>query len=213
MSTPPQPPADGPFAAHPAGGYGSGSWSVADPGLPPGPSWPAGSAWTSPGTPWTPPGAAPPAASAGRSRTVALVLVALAGLLVGAVCSWLVASAAFLSSARDIGQEMAAGVGEEIGDSISDGMAGAMEDVGGTLLPEDLDMGLGPVEQSPPVEPGALGPDPVLDGYAQSCFDGELQACDDLFYESAPLSEYERYASTCAGRVKPYVVYACTDLD
>ena len=61
--------------------------------------------------------------------------------------------------------------------------------------------------------PGELGPDPVLDEYAQECFAGELQACDDLYYESPPLSAYEEYGSTCGGRVKIYTVPYCTELD
>jgi hypothetical protein len=73
--------------------------------------------------------------------------------------------------------------------------------------------GMGPVEQFPPVEPGELGPDPVLDDYAASCFEGDLQACDDLLFESAPLSEYEPYAPSCGGRVEQYLVAACTDLE
>jgi hypothetical protein len=71
----------------------------------------------------------------------------------------------------------------------------------------------GPVEQFPAVEPGDLGPDPVLEAYAGSCFAGELQACDDLFYEAPPLSDYEEYGSTCGGRVKAYVAMSCTELE
>jgi hypothetical protein len=63
------------------------------------------------------------------------------------------------------------------------------------------------------VPPQGLGPDPVLDGYAQQCFAGDFQACDDLFFESPPLSAYEEYASTCGGRVKIYTVPYCTELD
>ena len=53
----------------------------------------------------------------------------------------------------------------------------------------------------------------MLDQYAQQCFAGAFQSCDDLLYESPPLSEYERYAVTCGGRVKQYEVLACADLD
>jgi hypothetical protein len=38
-------------------------------------------------------------------------------------------------------------------------------------------------------------------------------ACDRLYAESAPFSEYERYASTCGGRVKPFAVAYCTELE
>ncbi|MGY2082636.1 hypothetical protein [Blastococcus sp. SYSU DS0539] len=71
----------------------------------------------------------------------------------------------------------------------------------------------GSVEEFPPVEPGDLGPDEALDTYAQGCFDGDLQSCDDLMYASPPLSDYETYASTCGGRVKSYAVMACTELE
>ncbi len=77
---------------------------------------------------------------------------------------------------------------------------------------------------------GRLGPETVLvklpDGgtrhlwyqdvehqYAADCFNGTFQACDDLLYESPPLSEYEDYAITCGGRVKQWDVMACTDLE
>jgi hypothetical protein len=53
----------------------------------------------------------------------------------------------------------------------------------------------------------------VLDAYAGSCFDGELQACDDLFYESPPMSAYEEYGVTCGGRVKQFAVMSRTDLE
>jgi hypothetical protein len=50
------------------------------------------------------------------------------------------------------------------------------------------------------VTPDGLGDDPVLDEYAQSCYDGDMEACDDLFKESELDSVYEAYGDTCAGR-------------
>jgi len=47
-----------------------------------------------------------------------------------------------------------------------------------------------------------LGEDPVLNELAQSCFDGEMSACDDLFLPSPAGSDYERYGNTCGGRVE-----------
>jgi hypothetical protein len=189
--------------------YGSTGWAAAAPGPGQAPGWGA------PATAWTPPGAVPPPAaeSPRRSGTVVLVLVALAGLLVGAVGAGLVMSAVFLASARDMGEEMADGVGEEIVSSLEESLAESMEGFGGALMPAATVGSGGPVEQFPPVEPGELGPDPVLDVYAQNCFGGDLQACDDLYYESPPMSGYEDYGSTCGGRVKPLTVYACTELD
>lgn len=49
-------------------------------------------------------------------------------------------------------------------------------------------------------EPGHLGDDPALDQLAAQCFDGDLDACDDLYFESPLGSEYERYGSTCGDR-------------
>jgi len=48
--------------------------------------------------------------------------------------------------------------------------------------------------------PEGLGDDPMLDELAVACFEGSMQACDDLYDESVPGSEYERYGDTCAGR-------------
>jgi hypothetical protein len=49
-------------------------------------------------------------------------------------------------------------------------------------------------------EPTGLGSDPVMDEYAQNCYDGDMGACDDLFRESPIDSAYESYGGTCAGR-------------
>ncbi|PRY50939.1 hypothetical protein LY71_1022 [Geodermatophilus tzadiensis] len=184
------------------------------------PSWepPAWTPQPAPGTPggaWTPwgtwdpaagravpaPGPVPaPPASAGRPLLTVLAATAVgtAGLVVAAVLGTLVLSSAADDVGRGIGEGMAEAVGAQAG------LYADPYPSGGTL---------GPVEQSDPVEPGELGPDPVLDAYAQSCFDGDLQACDDLFYESPPQSGYEDYGSSCGGRVRQYEVPSCTDLD
>jgi hypothetical protein len=70
-----------------------------------------------------------------------------------------------------------------------------------------------PVKGHPTIAPGELGPDPVLDAYAQGRFGGDLQACDDLFFESPPMSAYEEYAATCGIRVTQFAVMVCTDLE
>lgn len=49
-------------------------------------------------------------------------------------------------------------------------------------------------------EPTGLGTDAVLDGLARDCYDGDMQACDDLFWQSPAGSAYEDYGDTCAGR-------------
>jgi hypothetical protein len=65
---------------------------------------------------------------------------------------------------------------------------------------------------SPPVAASGLGEDAGLNGYAVRCHDGDMQACDDLYDLSDPMSRYEQYGMTCAGRVKPFDVEYCTDL-
>ncbi|WP_448625326.1 hypothetical protein [Geodermatophilus sp. URMC 64] len=165
---------------------------------------------------WAPPAGAPvvPAPPAGNRRGVVLGLVGTGGALAGAIGAAFLVSAVFLSSAEDIGREIAQGVGEEIGTSIGEGLTRSLEESMGGLLSGDYGWSAyppGEVEQSDPLPP-APGPDPVLNQYAQGCFDGDLQSCDDLFYESPPLSDYESYAQTCGGRVKEYTVPFCTDL-
>lgn len=114
---------------------------------------------------------------------------------------------------------MADRVGAAVERGVVDGTRQAMEDTMGEgmgAFPGDLGVPSGPVpaaEQFPPVPPEDLGPDPVLDDYAQQCFAGALQACDDLLYESPPMSDYETYATTCGGRVKEYTVLTCTELE
>jgi hypothetical protein len=48
--------------------------------------------------------------------------------------------------------------------------------------------------------PDGLGDDPALDELAQGCYDGDMQACDDLYAQSESDSLYELYGGTCAGR-------------
>jgi len=53
-----------------------------------------------------------------------------------------------------------------------------------------------PAEQ----EPEGLGDDAALDDLAQDCFDGDMGACDELFFAADVDSTYEQYGDTCAGR-------------
>jgi hypothetical protein len=170
------------------------------------PDWPGTPGWGSPSA-WSPP-AAPPQASvapAGRSKgPLVLGLVALAGVAAGAVGGAFLVTAVFLGSA------------EAIGEGIGRGMASAEEEFYASMSEEDFGWSAGPpldpADITDPVPP-VTGPDPVLDAYAQRCFEGDYQSCDDLFFESPPLSEYEEYGGTCGGRVKAYSLMACTDLD
>ena len=186
---PPYPPAD------PYGSPGTGGW--------PAPSW--APAWEPP--PGNVPFGAPvfhPPAPRPQNRGTALALVAAGGALVGAVLAGLLVAVLFSAAAENIGR----GMGEEFTQSMESALGVAPEG----MWSSEYDTS-GPVEEHPAVAPGPLGPDPVLDAYADNCFAGEMQACDDLFYESPPMSAYEEYGVTCGGRVKQFDVMACTDLD
>ena len=52
-----------------------------------------------------------------------------------------------------------------------------------------------------PEAPGDLGDDAELDALAQSCFGGDVGACDDLYLQSPVDSPYEAYGATCGGRL------------
>lgn len=52
----------------------------------------------------------------------------------------------------------------------------------------------------PTEEPDGLGDDSELDALAQDCYDGDMQACDDLYEEAPAGSEYRTFGDTCAGR-------------
>jgi hypothetical protein len=162
-----------------------------------------GAVWGPPPTPsWVPAGgphpAVPPPDQRPRTaadRPLVLVLVALASLLVGAVVAGVAVMLLFLPSAG-----MGWALGEEF--ALSEDLPGPG---GGT--------GYGPVDQFPPTPPGVLGDDATLDAHADDCFGGDLQACDTLYFESPPMSDYEEYALTCGGRVKAWAVVSCTELD
>jgi hypothetical protein len=130
-------------------------------------------------------------------KRLLLAVVAIAGVLAGAIASGVLVTAAFLSAAEDIGRGMSEGLGS----------------MRATLAAQDpADPAGAGVERFPAVAPGELGEDPSLDAAAQACFAGDLAACDVLWSESAPMSAYEQYAATCGGRVKPDAVPACTEL-
>lgn len=52
-----------------------------------------------------------------------------------------------------------------------------------------------------PTSPEGLGDDPTMDALAQDCFDGNMEACDQLFFVSEVGSAYEDYGYSCGGRV------------
>ena len=53
-------------------------------------------------------------------------------------------------------------------------------------------------------QPTGLGTDTTLDAMAQSCFAGDMSACDNLFFASPANSAYQAYGDTCAGRQPPF---------
>lgn len=59
------------------------------------------------------------------------------------------------------------------------------------------------VAESEPTAPGDLGDDAELDALARDCFDGDVAACDQLFFESPAGSDYEAYGDSCGGRNEP----------
>jgi hypothetical protein len=56
------------------------------------------------------------------------------------------------------------------------------------------------------------GSDEELDALWDACDAGDGQACDDLFFESPPFSEYEDFGNTCGGREPEGFVW-CADAD
>ena len=142
-----------------------------------------------------PPAQAPP-------RTWSLPPIALIGIVAGvALLSVLITALAFGSRG---------GLSDADIDEIS---AAVNEEIYGTDLGMDFGITTGPIEQFDPVAPGDLGPDAALDTYADECFSGDLQSCDDLYFSAPPLSDYEEYGMTCGGRMKPFAAATCTELD
>lgn len=176
------------------------------------PSWVP--AWAPPDGPVTHPVPPPaPARSVGTQTPLVLALSVVVAALAGAAGAGLLVTLLFLGSADDIGRELGEQMAPVVGTAIEQGLADSFADPYGAA-PEDVwSSEYGPAEEFAPVPPGVLGPDPVLDAYAQSCFADDLRACDDLYFESPPLSDYEEYGASCGGRVKPYAVPTCTDLE
>ncbi len=72
---------------------------------------------------------------------------------------------------------------------------------------DDVDLGLSDIEGTGDTElgagvdsnPGTFGDDEALDSLWTACADGDLDACDDLYFQSPFGSEYESFGSTCGG--------------
>ena len=57
-----------------------------------------------------------------------------------------------------------------------------------------------------------LGDDPALDELAVSCFNDDLESCDDLYVGSPDGSLYEAYGATCGARVDEPTNLLCADV-
>jgi hypothetical protein len=64
---------------------------------------------------------------------------------------------------------------------------------------------------APTRDPDGLGGDSQLDALAQSCYDGDMRACDRLYDQSETGSDYETYGDTCAGRQQAGTLAYCTE--
>src|SRR5690606_30899293 len=63
----------------------------------------------------------------------------------------------------------------------------------------------------PPLDDPQIDDDPTLETYAQGCYDGDMVACDDLYWSTDIGSELEEYAMSCGGRLDPYYGGDCED--
>lgn len=74
----------------------------------------------------------------------------------------------------------------------------------------------------PPQPPGDLTDDPELadtsqaqiaefEDLADECFDGDFEACDDLFLQTPIDSEFEDYGRSCGGRFEEGIGGTCVD--
>jgi hypothetical protein len=186
MSYPQSPPASGMSDAYPA--YGADpAWTP-----PPAPSW--APAWHPPAGPVQ---TGPALLPAKRTRELLVpVLAGVGGLLLGVLATGVVVAAVATGDAESVREVVA----EELADVPVD-----------PYTPDFSDPDL--IEKFDPIAPQALGDDPALDRYAQDCFEGDLQACDDLYWLSSPMTGYEQYAVTCGGRVREYSLMYCSDFE
>jgi hypothetical protein len=82
--------------------------------------------------------------------------------------------------------------------TLPDGSEITLPDGSDITLPSIPDGG-GIAEDGPPTQPPGGG-DATLQGLADDCYNGDMQACDDLFMQSEADSELEDYGDTCGHR-------------
>jgi hypothetical protein len=58
-----------------------------------------------------------------------------------------------------------------------------------------------PADLADPVPPTDLGDDAELNALAHQCFEGDMTACEDLYFSSPFDSPYEDYGVSCGGRI------------
>lgn len=170
------------WGAPPPGGQPSGGWGAPPPGAPPSGGFGAPPPGGGFGGPTKPPGNNQPLIIV----IVVLVVAALAGV------------AFLLTSGGDDDDDTASSTTLGTGDEGTD--------PGETTLPSisvpDVTVtvpDIGSDEAGPP-EPPPGGGDATLTGLADDCYNGDMQACDDLFLQTEAGSELEDYGDTCGKR-------------
>jgi len=159
-----------------------------------------------PGVPWGPPGGPGGQRPKGsRNTLIALVVAGVVVLAAIGVALFLVLAKGDTSTAgaTATGSGASSGSSERTPSSSASASSSADSSTPGGAS------GIPPAGASP----DGLGDDPVLDQYAQSCHDGDMNACDTLYNDSDVGSAYETYGGTCGGRQPASnsdVVY-CTD--
>jgi hypothetical protein len=68
----------------------------------------------------------------------------------------------------------------------------------------------GELEAGPPTQPPSGSPE--FDDLAQSCYEGDMRSCDELFNETPVGSDYEAYGDTCGGRWPISARPSCTQV-
>lgn len=97
---------------------------------------------------------------------------------------------------------------------------GRIEQVDGAPGCADRFGGGADVEAGDPQAPGNLSDDPELadssageiaqfESLADDCFEGDLAACDNLFFQTPLGSDFEAYGTTCGGRLEDEVSGGC----
>lgn len=162
-----------------------------------------------PGPQWGPPGGPGGQPKGNRSTLIALVVAGIVVLAAVGVAVWLLIG-------NGDGSTTAAGPGTTAGTRTdpptsersssasprSSAPSSASSSPPSPSASPSSSAGAEPSGGIPPatVPPTDLGGDPVMDAYAQDCFDGDMAACDNLYLESEVTSTYEAYGETCAGR-------------